>query len=165
MYKSKPVIGVIGSSKDSNELNNLAENVGRELAKNNVVLICGGLTGIMQACCQGAKKENGLTIGVLPGTDSEEANSFVDIKILTGIGEARNLVIIRSSCSVIAIGGSYGTLSEIAFALRLNIPVIGLNTWELNKISKESFNIIKATSAKDAVNKALIFAGKINKLE
>lgn len=161
MYGSERlIIGVIGSSKPDKELETLAENVGRELANKGITVICGGLTGVMEACCRGAKEAGGLTIGILPGTSGQDANPYVDIAIPTGIGEARNLVIIRSSHTVIAIGGGYGTLSEMAFALKLKVPVIGLKTWDLNKINKEDVNIIPASSAKEAVEKAILERGR-----
>lgn len=151
----KTIIGVIGSAKPTKELDALAEQVGRLLAQRNATIICGGLTGVMEASCRGAKKAGGLTIGILPGTSADDANPYIDITVPTGIGEARNLIIIRSCHALIAIGGSYGTLSEIAFALKLGIPVVGLKTWELNKISKEPINIIPAKNAQDAVERTL----------
>ena len=156
------VIGIIGSAQPTPELETLAEDVGIELAHRGATVICGGLTGVMEASCRGAKKAGGLTIGILPGTSAEDANPYVNIAIPTGIGEARNLIIIRSSHALIAIGGGYGTLSEIAFALKLRVPVVGLKTWELDKISlppyqkgKEPINIIPAQNAQDAVEKTI----------
>lgn len=158
--KQNIIIGVIGSSNNTPSEDLLAEEVGRRLAKEGVIILCGGLGGVMNACCRGAKSANGLTIGILPGTERKDANPYIDITISTGIGEARNLIIIRSSYSVIAIGGGYGTLSEIAFALRLGKPVIGLNTWGLEKISKEKINIIQVKTPEDAVKKAIELANK-----
>lgn len=149
--KKKPVIGVIGSSHPTDKIRDLAFHVGQEITKQGAILICGGRTGVMEASCQGA----GAAIGILPGDTIETANPYVTVPIATGIGEARNLIIIRSSNVFIAVGGGYGTLSEIAFALKLNKPVIGLETWELNKISSESLKIITATNAVSAVAKAL----------
>lgn len=152
------IIGIIGSSNANPKENLLAQEVGELLAKEGIIIICGGLGGVMEACCRGVKENGGLTIAILPGVSATDANPYVDIPIPTGIGEARNLIIIRASSSIIAIGGGYGTLSEIAFALRLGIPVIGLETWELEKISKESLNIIKVKTAKEAVKKAIEMA-------
>lgn len=151
----RPIIGVIGSSEPLKELQILAEETGKLLAHRNAIVICGGLGGVMEKVCRGAKMAGGLTIGILPGISCNDANPYVDIAIPTGIGEARNLIIIRSSHALIAIGGGYGTLSEIAFALKLKVPIIGLRTWELQKISKEPINIIHADNAEDAVDEAM----------
>jgi len=142
------IIGVIGTSEASNEEYKTAEEVGREIARRKGILVCGGLGGVMEASCRGAKSEGGLTIGIIPGSSKKEANPYVDIPIVTGISEARNIIVVRSSNAIIAIGGSFGTLSEIAFALKLEIPVIGINTWEV------STNIKKATTPKEAVDLA-----------
>lgn len=144
----KNIMGVIGGGRGSAETEKLAEEVGAEIARRNGILICGGLGGVMQAACRGAKRENGTTIGVLPGTSKADANSFVDIPIVTGISEARNIIIVRSSDAVIAIDGQYGTLSEISFCLIFGVPVVGLQTWEVDE------SIIKAENSVDAVTKA-----------
>ena len=131
------LIGVIGTSESSDQENKIAEEVGREIAGKNAVVICGGLSGIMEAVCRGAKQNGGKTIGIIPSDDAGDANKYVDIPIVTGMSHARNIIVVRSSKVIIAISGSYGTLSEIAFALRLNIPGIGINTWDVsNKIQK-----------------------------
>jgi uncharacterized protein (TIGR00725 family) len=125
------IIGVIGQGRDcSEELLKAAEEVGYQIAQRKAILICGGLGGVMEAACRGAKKEGGTTIGVLPGTNKADANRFVDIPIVTGIGEARNSIIVRTADALIAIGGKYGTLSEIAFALAFGKPIVGLHTWQ-----------------------------------
>lgn len=146
------IIGIIGSSDTSPGEDLLAREAGERLAKEGITIICGGLGGVMEASCKGARSAGGLTIGILPGILKEDANSYVDIAIPTGIGEARNLIIIRSSSSVIAIGGGYGTLSEIGFALKLGIPVVGLRTWEIEGITK-------AETAEEAVRNAIALAG------
>lgn len=148
-------IAVIGGSDPSPEVNKLAEEVGRELAKRNVVLICGGLGGVMEAACKGASAEGGLTIGILPGDSRQSANPYVQIPIVTSIGYARNVAVVKSAQAVIAIDGSYGTLSEIAYALQGGIPVIGLNTWSLTKDDQTEIPIITMVNPVDAVNKAL----------
>ncbi|MFC1956123.1 TIGR00725 family protein [Chloroflexota bacterium] len=148
-------IAVIGGSDPSPEVNKLAEEVGRELARRDVVLICGGLGGVMEAACKGASAEGGMTIGILPGDSRQSANSYVQIPIVTGIGYARNVAVVKSAQAVIAIDGSYGTLSEIAYALQGNIPVIGLNTWSLTKDDQPEIPIIQIANPADAVNKAL----------
>ena len=111
-----------------------AEQVGRELASRGVVLVCGGLGGVMEAACRGAKEAGGTTVGILPGTDRSAANPFVDVAIATGLGEGRNALVVRAADAVIAIGGGYGTLSEIALALKAEKRVVGLGTWEIEGV-------------------------------
>jgi uncharacterized protein (TIGR00725 family) len=152
------LIAVIGGGKCTPSEALLAEEVGRELAKHKAVLVCGGLGGIMEAACRGASLESGLTMGILPGNDPADANPYVRIPVVTGIGQARNLAVVKSSQAVIAIDGEYGTLSEIAFALSNNIPVIGLNTWQLSRNGEQDRSIIEAKDAVDAVEKAISFA-------
>jgi uncharacterized protein (TIGR00725 family) len=152
------IIAVIGNSSCSPEEAKLAETVGELLAQQGVTVICGGLSGVMEAVCRGAKSKGGLTVGILPGQDSSTANPWVDIPVVTGIGEARNVVVVKSAQAVIAIGGSYGTLSEIAYALKSNIPVIGLNTWSLSRNGQEDDSIIRVQSATEAVDKAIALA-------
>jgi uncharacterized protein (TIGR00725 family) len=98
------------------------------------VLVCGGLGGVMEAACKGAKGSGGTTVGILPGTDRTAANPYVDTAIATGLGEARNAIVARSADALIAIGGAYGTLSEIAFALKAGKRVVGLGTWEVEGV-------------------------------
>jgi uncharacterized protein (TIGR00725 family) len=149
------IIAVIGTRKPSPEEGQLAQEVGRELAKNGVTLICGGLGGVMEEACRGASAEGGLTIGVIPGDDRRSANPHVRIPIVTGIGYARNVIIIRSAQAVIAVGGGYGTLTEIGYALDGKIPVIGLKTWKISRNNQIDKSIIRADNAKQAVSKAL----------
>jgi len=141
-------IGVIGDAVCSEKIIGLAEEVGREIAKRKGVLICGGLTGVMEGAARGAKKEGGLTIGIIPSESADDANPFIDIPIVTGLRDARNVIVVRSSEAIIAIHGKYGTLSEIAFALKFNVPVVGLHTWEVSQ------DIVIASNAVDAVEKA-----------
>jgi uncharacterized protein (TIGR00725 family) len=143
------IIGVIGGAHCSAEIRQLAFDVGCEIAETGNTLICGGLSGVMEAVCEGAKSRNGLTIGVLPGKLKDKANQWVDIPIVTGMGAARNVIIIRSSDSVIAIDGSYGTLSELAVAANLGVPVVGLQTWEID------IPIERVETAKQAVTLAI----------
>ena len=145
---TKPYIGVVGASKISSEFEKIAFEVGFEIAKQNGILVCGGLTGVMEAACRGAKQAGGTTIGILPGFDRSEANPYVDIAITTGLHEARNLIIIRTSDVLIAIAKGLGTLSEIAFALKTGKPVIGIGTWD-NEIT-----LVKVKTAEEAVRKA-----------
>ena len=152
------IIAVIGDSSCSPEEVKLAESVGEILAQQGATIVCGGLGGVMEAACRGAKSKGGLTIGILPGQDPSTANPWVDIPVVTGIGEARNVAVVKSAQAVIAIGGRYGTLSEIAHALKSNIPVIGLNTWSLLRNGREDNSIIEAKNAAEAVDKAISFA-------
>jgi uncharacterized protein (TIGR00725 family) len=153
--KNNPFIAVIGGSKCTAQEAELAEQVGRELARKGAVLVCGGLNGVMEAACRGASAEGGLTVGILPGGSRGAANPHVQIPIVTGMGEARNVVVVKSAQAVIAVSGSYGTLSEIGHALRNGTPVIGLNTWSLSRNKEPDDSIIIAQSPADAVDKAL----------
>ena len=154
----KLTIAVIGGGRCSPKEAVLAEAVGRELAKREAILVCGGLGGIMEAACRGATIESGVTIGILPGDDPTTCNKFVQIPVATGVGYARNIAVVESSQAVIAIDGDYGTLSEIAYALKSDIPVIGLNTWALSRNGQEDNSIIEAEDAVDAVEKAVALA-------
>jgi len=156
--KMKYYIAVIGGAECSEEVAEMAEEVGRELAKQGAVVICGGLGGVMEAVCRGASEEGGITVGVLPGDDRKNANSCVGIPIVTGIGYARNTIVVKSGQAVIAVNGSYGTLSEIAFAMQYGIPVIGLDTWNLSISGKADDSVIRAKNPKDAVKKAIAAA-------
>jgi len=149
------IIAVIGTRQPSPEESKLAEEVGRELAKNGVALICGGLGGVMEDACRGACAEGGLTIGVIPGDDRKSANPCVQIPIVTGIGYARNVIIIKSAQAIIAVSGGYGTLTEIGYALDSKKPVIGLKTWKFSRNNRMDKSIIRAHNAKEAVSKAL----------
>jgi uncharacterized protein (TIGR00725 family) len=148
-------IAVIGGSDCSPQETKLAEEVGSEIARRGAILVCGGLGGVMEAACKGACREGGLTIGVLPGDNRQAANPYVQIPIVTGIGYARNVAVVKSAQAIIAIDGSYGTLSEIGHALQSGIPVIGLNTWSLSINGQADNSIILADNPKDAVNKAI----------
>ena len=151
----KKFIAVIGGSQPSVPETKLAEEVGREIARRGAVLVCGGLGGVMEAACRGASSEGGITIGILPGDNRQAANPYVQIPIVTGMGYARNVAVVKSAQAVIAIGGSYGTLSEIGHALQSSIPVIGLNTWSLSRNGQQDDSIIPAQNPAEAVDKAL----------
>ena len=125
-------IGVIGGRAANSEILNAAEKVGEAIAKRKAVLICGGLGGVMEAACRGARKAGGTTVGILPVASKEEANPHVDIVIPTDMGLARNAIVIHSSDGVVAVDGSYGTLSEMAFALQLHVPLVTLKSWEID---------------------------------
>jgi uncharacterized protein (TIGR00725 family) len=148
-------IAVIGGSQCSSKEGKLAEAVGQELARRGVILVCGGLSGVMEAACKGANSEGGMTVGILPGDDRSKANPYVSIPIVTGMGYARNIIVVKSAQAVIVIDGSYGTLSEIAYALQSDIPVIGLNTWSFSIKGQVNDSIIPARDAKDAVDIAI----------
>ena len=144
---TKLIIGVIGAGKADAELTGMAEEVGRLIASRNALLLCGGLGGVMEAAARGAKAAGGTTIGILPQATKELANQYIDVPIATGFGEGRNVIIIRTADALIAIGGEYGTLSELAFALKMGKPVIGIDTWDIE-------GIIKADTPEAAVDSA-----------
>jgi len=154
------IVAVIGAGRCSKGVAQVAESVGRELARRGATLVCGGLGGVMEAACRGAKSEGGLTIGILPGFSRHEANPYVDIRVVTGLGEARNVIVVRTAQAVIAVDGEYGTLSEIAYALKLGIPVVGLNTWQLAKEGRLVSAIVEAATPVEAVDKAVELAGR-----
>jgi uncharacterized protein (TIGR00725 family) len=129
-------VAVVGASHADTETLAVAEEVGRLLADAGAVVVCGGRGGVMAAACRGAATAGGVAVGILPGLDRGDANPWVTIAIATGLGELRNGVIVRSADAVIAIGGAYGTLSEVAFALQRGLPVIGLGTWEIDGIER-----------------------------
>jgi uncharacterized protein (TIGR00725 family) len=125
-----------------------AEAVGRALAGRDAVLVCGGLGGAMEAACRGAKEAGGTTVGILPGLDRSAANPWVDVAVPTGLGEARNALVVRAADALIAVAGGYGTLSEIALALKGGKPVAGLGSWEIEGVQP-------AADAEQAVETAL----------
>ncbi|MFH1335007.1 MAG: TIGR00725 family protein [Candidatus Zixiibacteriota bacterium] len=149
MRKSKIFIGVIGGGDCSEEVYKLAEEVGERVAKAGAVLVCGGLGGVMEAASKGAKNAGGVTIGILPGTDKNEANPYIDYPIATGLGGGRNLLVIGNSDAVIALPGEFGTLSEIAFALKSGKPVVGISTWDISE------KIIQTKNPEEAVETAV----------
>ena len=142
------IISVIGAGSCTKEISSIAEQVGKLIAEGGATLVTGGLGGVMEAASKGAKQAGGLTVGILPGSDRTEANPYVDIPVVTGLSHARNIIVVRSGDAIIAVSGEYGTLSEIAVALKLGKPVIGVNTWDTIE------GVIKAESAEEAVNKA-----------
>jgi len=138
-------VAVVGGHKCPKEIYRIAEEVGSLIAQQGWVLICGGGLGVMEAACKGAKKQGGLTVGILPSSDGKEANKYLDVKIPTGLGYARNVLVVRASDAVIAISGEYGTLSEIAFAFNEEKLIVGIDTWEIEGIKK-------VKTAKEAIN-------------
>jgi uncharacterized protein (TIGR00725 family) len=147
-----PYIAVIGAGDAAERQIAEAEAVGRGLASAGAVIVCGGLGGVMAAACRGAKSAGGTTVGMLPGTDRAAANEWVDIAIATGVGEMRNVLVVRAADAVVAIGGEYGTLSEVAFALKTGKPVVGLGTWTLDRNPDP---IVRAADPDEAVARAL----------
>ena len=131
-------IAVIGGHECSLKIAKAAEEVGRGIAQLGATLVCGGLTGVMEAACRGAKSAGGKTIGILPGHNQAEANAYVDIPIATGLGYMRNNLVVKNADIVIAIDGKEGTLSEIAFALQMQKPILGINTWDIPGVTKVS---------------------------
>jgi uncharacterized protein (TIGR00725 family) len=148
-------IGVIGESEATEENYSYAYEVGKLIGKSGAALVCGGLSGVMEAACKGAKETGGLTIGILPMLEKGGANPYVDIPIPTGIGYARNVIVVRSSDAIIAVGGKYGTLSELGFALDGGVPVIGLNTWRLKDYKGATPPIQVVKTPEEAVRAAL----------
>jgi uncharacterized protein (TIGR00725 family) len=148
-------IAVIGSAFCTEEEAAVGMDVGRAIARRGAVLVCGGRSGVMEAACQGAKEEGGTTVGILPGNDQREANPYVDIPIATGLGEARNAIVVRTAGAVVAVGGGYGTLSEIGLALKMGRPVVGLGTWELHRDGFLGDDVVRAESPSEAVERAL----------
>lgn len=142
----KKIVAVIGGRKTEKSLLREAEEAGRLIAQKGAILVCGGLGGVMEAASKGAKSGGGITVGILPQNDSKDANPYIDIPVSTGLGIGRNVIIARTADALIAIGGEYGTLSEIAFALQMGKPVMGIKTWDIK-------GIVSAENAVDAVNK------------
>jgi uncharacterized protein (TIGR00725 family) len=125
---------VVGPGEAGPEVVAAAETVGRVLAARGAILVCGGLGGAMEAACRGAREVGGITVGLLPGSDRAQANPYVDIALATGLGEARTALVVRTADALVAVGGGYGTLSEIALALRAGKRVVGVGTWEIEGI-------------------------------
>jgi uncharacterized protein (TIGR00725 family) len=151
-----PFIAVIGAGDAPAEVRGLAFEVGREIAAHGAVLVCGGLGGVMEAAAQGAREAGGHTIGILPGYNRQSANRYIEFAIATGMGEARNAIVIGSADAVLALAGEGGTLAEIGFALKLKRPVVALAAW--NEIA----GLHRANTAAAAVTLALKLAGKSN---
>ncbi len=150
------IVGVVGSSRAEPEVLRLAEVVGAELARRGAAVVCGGLTGVMEAVCKGARREGGLTIGIIPSDNKADANPYVQIPIVTGMGMGRNVMLVKTADVLIAIGGEFGTLSEIAHALNIGKTVIGLRTWKLEKAHTMAIpGLIEVEDPKEAVDLAL----------
>jgi hypothetical protein len=152
------IIAVCGAGQCDAKTAALAEAVGREIGRRGLMLACGGLGGVMEASARGAKQAGGMTLGILPGMSKLEANPWIDVPVVTGLAEGRNLILVRTADAVIALPGEYGTLSEIALALKIGKPVIGLQTWEVAP------DVIPAQDAVEAVDKAVAACGSRRRL-
>ena len=141
-------VAVVGTGEPSPASEEQAEEVGRLLAAEGAVVVCGGLGGVMAAACRGAKAAGGTTVGILPGGDRSEANAWVDVALPTGMGEARNALVVRAADALVAVAGGYGTLSEVALALRSGRPVVTLSSWDIDGVRP-------ARDPSDAVGQAL----------
>jgi uncharacterized protein (TIGR00725 family) len=154
-----PYVAVIGASNASADEQHSAEAVGRGLAEAGAVVVCGGRGGVMEAACRGAKGAGGTTVGILPGTSRADANRYVDVAIATGLGELRNGLVVRAADALVAVGGEFGTLSEIALALKSGKTVVGLGVWELSRAGERVDAIVRAGSPEAAVARALAACG------
>jgi uncharacterized protein (TIGR00725 family) len=148
----RPYVAVIGATNATDWELETAEEVGRSLAEHGCVLICGGLGGVMNAAARGAERAGGVSIGILPGSDRTDASRHLTIAIASGFGEARNAIVARSADAVIAVGGEFGTLSEIALALKKGTPVIGLGTWELGRDDLDRDPIVRVETPAEAID-------------
>ncbi|UCF99898.1 MAG: TIGR00725 family protein [Spirochaetaceae bacterium] len=146
-------VGVIGGRRCNEEIAGLAFEVGRRIAEQGWTLVCGGMGGVMEQACRGARSKNGVTLGILPGGSREAGNPYLSYSVVTGFGEARNVLVVKSSQAIIAVAGSYGTLSEIALANAAGIPVVGLRSWRLDpdKNRGQSLFIKEADSPAEAI--------------
>jgi uncharacterized protein (TIGR00725 family) len=154
------MISVIGGEVCPPEALEAAERIGRALAERGAAVVCGGRGGVMEAACRGARKAGGHTIGIMPGRNALETppNDYVEFPVYTGMGFARNIMVVLSGEAVIAIAGAYGTLSEIAFALIHNIPIVGLDTWDFAYHGHQSEKILRARSPEEAAEAAVALA-------
>ena len=162
MMNSGMIIAVIGGEDAPPDVQRLAEEVGRELARRGCTVVCGGGSGVMEAVCRGARSEGGHTIGIMPGHNAQESppNEWVEFPIYTGMGFARNSALVLSGQAAIAIDGAYGTLTEIAYALIHEVPIVGLDTWHFSYPGHDAERLIRAESPQDAVEKAVMAAQK-----
>ena len=153
-------IAVVGPGSATVAELEAAEEAGAAIAEAGAGVVCGGLGGVMEAACRGARSRGGLTLGLLPGTDREAANGWVVVAVPTGLGEARNALVVRAADAVVAIGGGWGTLSEIALALKTGVPVVGVGTWKATIGGAEPEpGVVRVAGAREAVAEALRLAG------
>jgi uncharacterized protein (TIGR00725 family) len=158
--RDRPVIAVIGAGSCNQTEAKLARDVGRLIARAGALLVCGGLSGCMEHAARGAKDEGGTTIGIIPGYDKSSANPYIDIVIPTGLGHARNTLVAAAADAAIAVGGSHGTLSEIALSRKMGKPVVTLASWEFAGKWDEKSGVFKADTPEQAVDIALREATK-----
>jgi len=156
-----PYISVIGAGQASDDEAAAAEEIGRLLAEAGAILVCGGLGGVMDAAARGCEAAGGTSVGVLPGDDRSAGSPHLTVRIATGLGEARNAIVARAADAVVAVGGEFGTLSEIAFALKMGRPVVGLGTWALDLEGLPGDPLQRASDPVDAVAKALDAAERL----
>lgn len=150
----KRIVSVIGTSTATPDLYELARETGRLLARRGCIVVCGGRGGVMEGVCRGVREEGGTSVGLLPAS-MEEANPYVDLPIVTGLGELRNMAVASAGSAVISIGGAYGTLTELGFALRQGKRVVGLRTWNLRDEEGQPTPMLTAGSPQEAVELAL----------
>ena len=160
MAARRIVVAVIGGQHAEPDVLRDAEEVGRRIADAGAVLACGGLGGVMEAACRGAKDAGGSTVGILPGADASEANRHVDLAIVTALGTARNVVLVRTADAIIAIDGAFGTLTEMAHALEQGKRVVSLGSWDLRKIGVGADRILEARNPEEAVRLAIAEASR-----
>jgi len=146
MVRQKLLIAVIGGHSCNKKTARVAEELGKQIAELGAILVCGGLSGVMEAAAKGAKKAGGITVGILPTDDKKDANPYIDIPIATGLGYTRNTLVTTAADIVIALSGKYGTLSEIGFALNAKKPVLGIGAWDVK-------GLIRARAPEDAIKK------------
>lgn len=154
-------ISVIGAGQASADEMAAGEEIGRRLAEAGAVLVCGGLGGVMDAAARGCEAAGGTSVGILPGEDGTHASAHLTVRIATGLGEARNAIVARAADAVIAVGGEFGTLSEIALALKMGKPVVGLGTWSLDLEGLPGDPLQRASDPADAVGRALEAAERL----
>ncbi len=154
------MISVIGGEASGKAALDAAEGVGREIARRGATLVCGGRGGVMEAACRGARAEGGHTIGIMPGRNADETppNPHVEFPVFTGLGFTRNVIVVLSGEAVIAIDGAYGTLSEIAFALIHEVPIVGLDTWDFDYGGHDGDRIVRVSDPVVAVEQAIALA-------
>jgi uncharacterized protein (TIGR00725 family) len=148
-------IAIVGPGRAGLEELALAEEAGAAVAEAGAGLVCGGLGGVMEAACRGARSRDGLTLGLLPGLDRDAANGWVIVAVPTGLGEARNALVVRAADAVVAIGGGWGTLSEIALAVKAGVPVVGIGTWEPVLRGSQPDGVVAASDPRGAVAEEL----------
>ncbi|MDR2180555.1 MAG: TIGR00725 family protein [Synergistaceae bacterium] len=153
-YKGRRIVSVIGTSTASPDLYELARETGRLLAERDCIVVCGGRGGVMEGVCRGVAERGGISVGLLPSSLSE-ANPYVSIPLVTGLGEVRNVAVVSAGQAVISIGGAYGTLSELGFAMRQGKPVVGLRTWQIRDEKGEPSAVVCAATPLEAVTAAL----------